>query len=310
MAQANSSAGYTPPLPPLDPAFGQLPETPFSKASGNTPDTQQQHSIHFAPSPSRSPDLPSSESSSEPVNFERAHQTPMERISRTASTMATRLWRTFLILSAIVGITLFMLSCMAIILAFCSGFGAILVYTGNAVLRETGHPGYTDDQTAASVGATGGIMATACFGLFTSLLSEPRTTGAVIQSPPVLIQLSSSVVIGTLSGTIGSAVLLHKHVDLGGFDILHATRAGALGGAILTLATLVFVPVMVATFICIFPTMFIAFATCVQWLQDRYDEDWNRFRPVQLPPDDVETGPRPDRMSTEPPTYPDDLPAL
>ncbi|KAF8803174.1 hypothetical protein BYT27DRAFT_7196058 [Phlegmacium glaucopus] len=37
----------------------------------------------------------------------------------------------------------------------------------------------------------------------------------------------------TLSGTIGCAVLLHNHVDLGGIDVLHATRAGILGGVIL-----------------------------------------------------------------------------
>ena len=43
-----------------------------------------------------------------------------------------------------------------------------------------------------------------------------------------------------LSGAIGCAILLRSHADLGGIDVLHATRAGALGGAII-LVGLIFV---------------------------------------------------------------------
>ncbi|PPQ75706.1 hypothetical protein CVT24_002595 [Panaeolus cyanescens] len=37
---------------------------------------------------------------------------------------------------------------------------------------------------------------------------------------------------GTLSGVMGCAILRSRWVDLGGLDVLHAARAGALGGSI------------------------------------------------------------------------------
>ncbi|KAJ2915719.1 hypothetical protein MD484_g4685, partial [Candolleomyces efflorescens] len=211
------------------------------------------------------------------------------------SDMANSFWRAFLICAMIVGVSLFMTICVIMALIFCSALGAILVVIGNAVLRRAGHSGYVDDKTAAAVGATGGTLATLCFGIFSFIFSKPRINGLSFEEPPVLIQLVSSVVIGTLSGTFGSLVLLHGHVDLHGLDVLHATRAGAVGGAIMTLAALVVIPIIFATFVCILPMMVITLMASIEWLQAKYDEDWDAFssRPIQLPVDDVEGGVEP-----------------
>lgn len=197
--------------------------------------------------------------------------------------------------------------CIGAILAFFSAFGSLLVYvlslilavdphqlmdsyTGNAVLRKAGHSGYTDDRSAAMVGATGGVLSTLLFGLFSSLLSEPAANSMTsLETPPVVVQLASSIVIGTLTGTIGSSILIFSDVDIGGLDVIHATRAGAVGGAIMTLAALIFIPIVLGMLVCLLPMTMLVVVTWMQWLQERYEEDWSKFRRVQLPSDDVES---------------------
>ncbi|RXW16765.1 hypothetical protein EST38_g9087 [Candolleomyces aberdarensis] len=172
------------------------------------------------------------------------------------------------------------------------GLSLFMTLIGNAVLRRAGHSGYVDDKTAAAVGATGGTLATLCFGIFSSIFSKPRFNALSFEEPPLPIQFVSSVVVGTLSGTFGSLILLRGHVDLHGLDVLHATRAGAVGGAIMTLAALVAIPIVFATFGCILPMMLITLMASIEWLQAKYDDDWDAFssRPIQLPADDVESG--------------------
>ncbi|KAF8803190.1 hypothetical protein BYT27DRAFT_6745655 [Phlegmacium glaucopus] len=83
---------------------------------------------------------------------------------------------------------------------------------------------------------------------------------------PWYIRICASLLVSTLSGTIGCAVLLHNHVDLGGIDVLHATRAGALGGAILA-PGMMFVPlVLVLAITFIFSPLWIAISLGARWL--------------------------------------------
>lgn len=180
-------------------------------------------------------------------------------------------------------------------------------------MRKAGHSGYTSDGIAAAVGAVGGIPATVSFSLLSSLFFRPSPTAAVVEAPPALIQLSSSIIIGTLSGAIGSSVIRAMNVytslrfDLKGFDVLHATRAGAVGGAIMTFGALIIIPMTFAIVVCFVQSMLLMLVMVIGWLQDRFDEGWVRVRPVQLPPDDVErqpTGPRLDLL------YPSDLSSI
>lgn len=158
------------------------------------------------------------------------------------------------------------------------------------MLRKAGHSGYTDDRSAAMVGAAGGVLSTLLFGLFSALLSEPTSSSmSSLENPPVIVQLASSVVIGTLTGTIGSSILVYSGVDIGGLDVIHATRAGAVGGAIMTLAALILIPIVLGMLVCLLPMTMLVAVTWMQWLQERYEEDWNKFRHIRLPSDDVES---------------------
>lgn len=122
------------------------------------------------------------------------------------------------------------------------------------------------------------------------MCSRPRAGDPAVKQPSPVVQLASSVVIGTLSGTIGSAILLRCHVDLHGFDVLHATRAGAVGGAIMTLAAIIAIPILFGTLVCIFPMMLVTLMASFEWMQAKHEEDRHVLsRPIQLPPD-VERG--------------------
>ena len=57
----------------------------------------------------------------------------------------------------------------------------------------------------------------------------------------------TTVLVGTLTGTLGTAILKHNHFDLEGTDVLHATRAGALGGAILGPGAIFLLPLLFLT---------------------------------------------------------------
>jgi hypothetical protein len=63
----------------------------------------------------------------------------------------------------------------------------------------------------------------------------------------------------------------------------------------MTLAALIVIPIMFATFVCILPMMVITLMASIEWLQAKYDEDWDAFssRPIQLPADDVDGGVEP-----------------
>lgn len=99
--------------------------------------------------------------------------------------------------------------------------------TGNGVLRAAYLAHYTDNRSAAAIGSLGAIVS----GLV--LFFPFRLLDIDLDNPPMLFKIILSVVQHTLSGALGSSILLIFHVDLGPIDVLHATRAGAVGGAIL-----------------------------------------------------------------------------
>lgn len=97
---------------------------------------------------------------------------------------------------------------------------------GNAILRAVHLERYTNNGAAAQIGAVCGAI----FGSFISLLDLN-----------IIIRTLATVILGALGGTSGAAVLLRAGKDLGGIDVLHATRAGALGSTICIPATLLLI---------------------------------------------------------------------
>jgi hypothetical protein len=87
---------------------------------------------------------------------------------------------------------------------------------------------------------------------------------------PPWVTYITTLLVGTLSGTLGAAILKHNHFDLEGTDVLHATRAGALGGAILGPGTILLIPLM---FIILSP-LWIATMFGVEWIYTKSSESW------------------------------------
>jgi hypothetical protein len=83
------------------------------------------------------------------------------------------------------------------------------------------------------------------------------------------IQLASYMLLSTLSGAIGCAVLLRSHADLGGIDVLHATRA-ALGGAIIVGSIFIIAPlVFPAVILFIISPLWQTISIGAQWVVDK-----------------------------------------
>jgi len=146
--------------------------------------------------------------------------------------------------------------------------------TGNGILRAAHLAHYTSNASAAYIGAVGSLISIFILALFTPFF--PKTYDEEgRETTPWYIRLCTYLLLCTLSGTIGCAVLLHNHVDLGGIDVLHATRAGALGGAILGPGSTIIVPwVISAVFIFIFSPIWFAISMGAQWVLVRSSESW------------------------------------
>ncbi|KAF8908931.1 hypothetical protein CPB84DRAFT_106701 [Gymnopilus junonius] len=112
-------------------------------------------------------------------------------------------------------------------LAWIAANGAVTMLTGNAILR-THLAHYTNNATAAYIGSVESLIASICITPLSLVL--PRNENG---TSPWCITIPTTVVYSTFTGAIGSAVLHHNHVDLHESDVLHATRAGAVGGACL-----------------------------------------------------------------------------
>ncbi|KAF8815645.1 hypothetical protein BYT27DRAFT_7333860 [Phlegmacium glaucopus] len=170
---------------------------------------------------------------------------------------------------------LIVIGCVALLgfsFALTASTGAIALLTGNGILRAAHLAHYTSNASAAYIGAVGCLISTFILAIFTSFV--PKTYNKEGKEiVPWYVQLCTHLLLSTLSGTIGCAVLLHLHVDLGGIDVLHATRAGALGGAILGPGSIFVVPwVISAVMFLIFSPAWLAISMGAQWVVIRSSE--------------------------------------
>ncbi|KDR76994.1 hypothetical protein GALMADRAFT_246177 [Galerina marginata CBS 339.88] len=153
-------------------------------------------------------------------------------------------------------------------LGFTAAYGAIFMLIGNAILRaHLAH--YTSNASAAAIGATGGVLASIIVGIATSCI--PLEEGH-----PALrfMAIPATVLVSTVTGAIGSSILLSRHVDLG-IDVLHATRAGALGGTIVSLGSPLLVPVIAIAVAILFSPLWAAMAMGLRWVHVRSSESWD-----------------------------------
>jgi len=162
-------------------------------------------------------------------------------------------------------------------LALFAFMGAIILLTGNGIFGgATKHA----SQAAASIGAVGSLI-----------LSSPLCLLYLLFPPPgVESRHLVSIAIGFLffppiSGLIGSAVLLHHHIDLGGIDISHGIWVGLAGGfSLLVLGGITVVwlsvffnfsliPLLVSVLSFILSPIWLAMMG-VQWVKEKWTKDW------------------------------------
>lgn len=144
---------------------------------------------------------------------------------------------------------------------------------GNGILRAAHLAHYTTNACAAQIGAVGGAIGTVCLGLATSCINPSNGDPNSEPRYPLWVSMIFTVVLGTISGPIGYSVLNDRHVDLKGIDVLHATRAGVLGGVILAgPGALLIGPVMVLVFGTILSPLWIAMLFGVEWAFARSSE--------------------------------------
>jgi hypothetical protein len=139
---------------------------------------------------------------------------------------------------------------------------------GNGILRAAHLSHYTTNRVAAIIGAVGSLVAVLVIGIPLNCVTgnQQDENGRL----PSWITYITTLLVGTLSGTLGAAILKHNHFDLQGTDVLHATRAGALGGAILGPGTILLFPLM---FIILSP-LWIAMMFGVEWIYTKSSERW------------------------------------
>lgn len=165
----------------------------------------------------------------------------------------------------------FIVLALGLVLGVMAMNGAIVMLTGNGILRAAHLAHYTNNASAAAIGATGGIIASILVGI--PLQYKPCKDGH--GDTPWLLSLCASIVTSTLTGTIGSAILLHSHVDLGPIDVLHATRAGAVGGAVFGPGMILFVPMFFAMLFGLLATVWLGMMEGLAWVSARSSETWD-----------------------------------
>lgn len=123
----------------------------------------------------------------------------------------------------------------------------IVRLVGNSILRAAQVELTTDDGSAAAIGAIGAVIAFPALLVCSAIAyilaicilpwGQIYQLGLNLQKAPsnkILMAVGfTSAIVLMLSGTIGCTVILSRHVDVGPIDVLHATCAGALGGAII-----------------------------------------------------------------------------
>ncbi|KAH6902561.1 hypothetical protein BKA70DRAFT_639415 [Coprinopsis sp. MPI-PUGE-AT-0042] len=201
---------------------------------------------------------------------------------RVILTILLGLGRVFVILAMGIGILALFALFAAIGFGVAAANGALLVVVGNAVMYKAGGEasGYTSEHSkAAAIGAVGGILATMIVGVVTSFIPRKSVNGQQPQHP-WYIQVASTVLGGTLSGAIGSAILIRNNVDLAGLDILHATRAGAVGGAIFGPGAIILLPLIIIVIGIILAPLWLAMSLGLEFVYSKSRESWteNSYR--------------------------------
>lgn len=155
---------------------------------------------------------------------------------------------------------------------------------GNAVLKAAGYSGYSTNAHAAAIGATGGAIAALCIGLLSQCIPDFCLQPQVVwqgddQSTvqyPWYITFLFSTLISILAGVIGAAILLHNHVNLGGYDVLHASRAAAVGGVIYAVGMIALGPVIMLVIGIILSPVFLAMSLGAKWVYIRANDSWEQ----------------------------------
>ncbi|KAF8803165.1 hypothetical protein BYT27DRAFT_6744839 [Phlegmacium glaucopus] len=157
-------------------------------------------------------------------------------------------WAIFQMVVMVILTVVAILISVGLIFGVIASTGAITMLIGNSILRATHHAHYTSNASAAYIGAVGSLLVSSFIAALSLCIPNLKkyTEGGLVHW---LIQICLSVLVSTLSGTIGCTILLYNHVDLGGIDVLHATYAGAVGGAIFTPGMIFAVVSLVIAFI-------------------------------------------------------------
>ncbi|KAJ2933326.1 hypothetical protein H1R20_g3759, partial [Candolleomyces eurysporus] len=145
------------------------------------------------------------------------------------------------------------------------GIVALVWLVGNGILRAAHLPGYTSNAVAASVGAVGAIFAGMIVGTVLSCLPCSDS-----EDPPWYIKVVATVLTATLAGVLGFKIL-DKHIDMKGLDLLHATRAGALGGTIMGPGAIIVLPLVIGL---ILSPLLIVVMAGGEWIYAKSTENW------------------------------------
>jgi hypothetical protein len=138
-------------------------------------------------------------------------------------------------------------------------------------LRTTHHAHYTDNGSAAAIGAVGGILALLCMTAIFNFIQLPADEQG---RASILITWPLTTVTMTLAGVIGVSLLKRHHVDIGDIDLVHGARAGALGGALLGPIAFLAGPAIMLVLGILLSPLWVAMSLGFRWAYGRSSESW------------------------------------
>ncbi|KIM41329.1 hypothetical protein M413DRAFT_146544 [Hebeloma cylindrosporum] len=146
-----------------------------------------------------------------------------------------------------------------ILIAICmiAAKGAIILVIGNGILRAAYLDHYTSNGWAAAIGAAG-----ACITAFIDMLTSEHRQHWFIAIP-------FNLLLYTLYGSIGAFILPYNHIERGGIDVLHATKASALGAVVSF-----FVGPLLMTVV-LYPFLWAIKLMDLNWVSARSSESWD-----------------------------------